>query len=279
MIRRRMHNPFLVIRTTRTRQASTQRNAVRFFVGTLSSPDSPNFSTGYVVRPESYQLPRALLERGKGTRAAIKAMKRALSGKTLTPADERRKANPLLHSAEAEIARARQVAAFLGSAKRHSPLRSALSYQHVHFAKPSPFVSPLQTPEQQGKGQESGDGLKSTPGINLTGLVRDIEVTVPADNLAAQSGSQPTLGGTLRSGSEPMSDSVEDTTSDPAAIEGEKEQENRVSAVYLNVRSRLMVITDSLPSSSPPSQPKRTQARERRSHHWCPSFRALLFMP
>lgn len=134
------------------------------FRGTLSSPDTHSFDNQYVVRPESYQSPRALLERGKGTRAAIIAQERNLSGKTLTPAEERRKTNPLLYSAEAEIARARQVAAFLESAQRRKA-RKPLTRRHVHFSRSPRLSSPRKStePGEHSQGQEeNSDSIPDT---------------------------------------------------------------------------------------------------------------------
>ncbi|KAJ9091470.1 hypothetical protein QFC21_007205 [Naganishia friedmannii] len=87
------------------------------FRGTLSTPDvHPD------VQPESYKQPKALTERGKGTRAALEALER-----------EGREGSrcgvppPLLHSAEAEIARARQAAAFMKGARRKPTRKTQVS--------------------------------------------------------------------------------------------------------------------------------------------------------
>lgn len=153
------------------------------FRGTLSSPDTPSFGSQCVVRPESYQSPKALLERGKGTRAAITAQERTLSGKTSSPADERRRLNPLLYSAEAEIARARQVAAFLEGARRRKDVRTPLTHRRVRFSRSPRSTSPSQSADQEEeiRGQQdnsdSPDTLNSGPG-QTAGDPQPTEATV-----------------------------------------------------------------------------------------------------
>lgn len=99
------------------------------FRGTLSSPDAHSG-----LRPESYKQPKALTERGKGTRAALEAQER--EGR-----EGSRSADPppLLHSAEAEIARARQAAAFMESARRKPTQKNSVSrLSRQCYPSPSP---------------------------------------------------------------------------------------------------------------------------------------------
>lgn len=220
------------------------------FCGTLSNPDTQSFNTQYVVRPENYQFPSAVSERGKGTRAAVMAMERTLSGKTLTAADGRRKGNPLLYSAEAEIARARQVAAFLESAKRRKPIRSPLNHRHIQSPRRSHSVSSLRSVEHKGRGPQ--DDPEGPPDTNPNGSSAGIEIPEPIHVQAAASDIQQDTTGSAQFGSGASSNCGEDTLTDPARMKSEAEQEDQVSTYYMyNDRLRLMAIMKSLPLSSP----------------------------
>lgn len=196
------------------------------FRGTLSSPHTQSFNTQYVVRPENYQSPSAVLGRGKGTRAAVTAMERTLSGKSMTPADERRKANPLLYSAEAEIARARQVAAFLESAKRRKPIRSPLNHQHNQFSRLSHAVSSLRSVEQEGR--QPREDPESLPDTISNGLSADTKISEPISVQAAPPYIQQDTPGLVQSGSGSLPKSGEDNVTDPARMESEAKQEDQV---------------------------------------------------
>jgi hypothetical protein len=199
------------------------------FRGTLSSPDTHSFDTQYVVRPESYQSPRALLERGNGTRAAIIAQERNLSGKTLTPAEERRKMNPLLYSAEAEIARARQVAAFLESAKRRKSIRKPLTPRQVHFSRSPRLASPAKSIEQEEHAQgreESSDPVQDTVTEGPHGENR---VPQLVDIAGVPSANQQDTDVPMPLAADPSTVDVKDNNAQPASQEAEEEEHRAVS--------------------------------------------------
>lgn len=148
------------------------------FRGTLSSPD-----VDLVVQPESYKQPKSMLERGAGTRAAMDAeeRKRNLEG-VMGPGGRRPKAAPLLHSAEAEITRARQAAAFLEGARRKPIQRpSALrppAYAYKPVLSPPRSASPFQRiepDEEDPAPDEQGNDLETMLDTIVSSQLMDVD--------------------------------------------------------------------------------------------------------
>ncbi|KAJ9105832.1 hypothetical protein QFC19_003402 [Naganishia cerealis] len=143
------------------------------FRGTLSSPDvHPG------VQPESYKQPKALTERGKGTRAALEAKER----------DKLTDPPPLLHSAEAEIARAQQAAAFVESAKRKSSRKAVASRSSKHRQwmevdpSPSPVLSGNASHDEGNSGQDEQEGtLQDMRDTIVSSQLADIDTPHPPD--------------------------------------------------------------------------------------------------
>jgi hypothetical protein len=192
------------------------------FRGTLSSPDvHPG------VQPESYKQPKALTERGKGTRAALEAQKR----------EEREGSRcggnpPLLHSAEAEIARARQAAAFMEGARR-KPTRttqvSRLSRQWHPSPSPTSFDEGRRDEDDSGVDedenglQEMLDTIVSSQLMNVDNVINTDSAEVSAQKPVEETDS-PDVG-ELAVPSEPLSAKATDDEADcppqekdPAAV-------------------------------------------------------------
>lgn len=148
------------------------------FRGTLSSPD-----VDFFVQPESYKQSKSMLERGAGTRAAMEAeeRKRSLEG-VMGSGGRRPKAPPLLHSAEAEVARARQAAAFLEGARRKPIQRpSALrpsAYAYKPVLSPPRSASPFQrieADEEDPVPDEHGNDLETMLDTIVSSQLMDVD--------------------------------------------------------------------------------------------------------